>query len=53
VTRAAARQIIAAEVERLIALLDQIDGDPDFEPETDLGADDLGEREGETFLEAA
>lgn len=52
-TRRAARNLIAAEVERLIGLLDLIDGDPDLEPEQDLGADDLGEREGETFMELA
>ncbi|YBV97938.1 hypothetical protein M1D80_14115 [Phyllobacteriaceae bacterium JZ32] len=27
------RQAIAAEIERLIGLLDEIDGDPDYEPE--------------------
>ncbi|PRD40425.1 hypothetical protein C5748_26990 [Phyllobacterium phragmitis] len=27
------RQAISAEIERLIGLLDKIDGDPDFEPE--------------------
>ena len=30
------RQQIEDEIERLIALLDQVDGDPDFEPETEL-----------------
>ena len=48
-----ARDIIAAEIERLIGLLDVIDGDADFEPEADCGADDVGERDGDCWLERA
>ncbi|MFC3579101.1 hypothetical protein [Sphingomonas hylomeconis] len=33
----------------LIDLLDELDGDPDFEPEQDTGADDRGEPAGLTF----
>lgn len=29
------RTLIAIEIERLIGLLDALDGDPDFEPDTD------------------
>jgi hypothetical protein len=47
------RAIIAAEIERLIDLLDWIDGDADFEPDIDCGADDIGEVEGDTFMERA
>jgi hypothetical protein len=35
------RADIEAEIERLIAFLDACDGDPDLEPETDMGGDDL------------
>ena len=34
---------IGAEIERLIAVLDAIHGDPDLEAEIDYGADDVGE----------
>lgn len=37
------REQIEDEIERLLALLDADDGDPDLEPEEDCGADDLGE----------
>lgn len=47
------RQAIEAEIERLIDLLDVVDGDADLEPEIDIGADDLGERPGDTFMELA
>lgn len=47
------RRTIEDEIERLIALLDAVDGDPDLEPEIDTGADERGEIEGETFLEMA
>ena len=47
------RETIEHEIERLIALLDAADGDPDLEVETDIGADDLGERPGDTFMELA
>jgi hypothetical protein len=30
-------------IDGLIGMLDARDGDPDFEPEQDIGADDLGE----------
>ena len=45
------RDAIADEIERLIALLDAMDGDPDLEPEDDTGADDVGEREGDCWRE--
>src|SRR3546814_8673617 len=45
------RDRIAARIERLINLLDQFDGDPDYEPETDCGPDDVGELSGETWLD--
>lgn len=35
------RYAIEAQIEALIALLDADDGDPDFEPEDDLGIDDM------------
>ena len=50
-----ARSAIEAEVERLIAILDWLDGDPDAEPE-DCGGEcpaDLGEREGDCWREVA
>lgn len=49
----AQRRAIEDEIERLIALLDVADGDPDFEPEIDVAADDIGEREGDAFLDLA
>lgn len=47
------RADLEALIERAIDLLDRLDGDADLEPEQDVAADDLGEREGDTFLEAA
>ncbi|HEX5183610.1 MAG TPA: hypothetical protein VFW19_10725 [Allosphingosinicella sp.] len=49
------RAAIEAEVDRLIAILDWLDGDRDLEPEDCRGEcpDDVGEREGETWLSAA
>jgi len=41
--------LIESAIEALIGLLDVIDGDADSEP----GADDLGEREGDSFMEPA
>jgi len=49
-TRAERRKLEAA-VEAAIELLDQLDGDTDLEAEEDISADDLGEREGDTWLE--
>jgi hypothetical protein len=51
----ALRTAVEAEIERLISLLDRIDGDPDFEAEDCSGEcpDDLGEAPGETFMEVA
>jgi hypothetical protein len=43
------RDIIAAEVERLVDMLDRIDGDPDFEIEIDIGGDEPGEPEGHSW----
>lgn len=45
------RDRIAARVERLINLLDQFDGDPDYEPEEDCGPDDFGEPRDVTWLD--
>ena len=45
-----ARQIIEAEIERLIDMLDRIDGDADLELEMDVGADDHGEPDGAVLL---
>lgn len=47
------RDTIADVVEAMIALLDQLDGDTDLEPEHDVGADDAGEREGDALRDAA
>jgi hypothetical protein len=47
------RASLEAAIEAAIALLDRLDGDTDLEPETDTSADDAGEREGDTFREAA
>lgn len=42
---ASSRQVIEAEIERLIDLLDLVDGDADLEPEQDCCTDDLGEHD--------
>lgn len=46
------RAQIEACIDRLIAVLDAMDGDPDFEAEFDHGPDDLGEPANMTFLAA-
>jgi len=48
-----AREIIEAEIERLIGVLDLIDGDADLEAEMDVGADDHGEPDGAVLLDLA
>lgn len=45
------RPAIEAAIEALIGVLDLLDGDTDQEPEIDTGADDVGERCGDTFME--
>jgi hypothetical protein len=40
-------------IDSAIDTLDILDGDPDLEAEFDFGADDVGEREGDTFMGAA
>jgi hypothetical protein len=47
------RARLEAAIEWAITLLDQIDGDTDLEPDQDCSADDLGEREGDTWLSVA
>jgi vacuolar-type H+-ATPase subunit E/Vma4 len=47
------RTTLEAAIEAAISLLGRIDGDPDLETQTDTCPDDLGERCGDTFLEAA
>jgi hypothetical protein len=46
-----ARATIERAVEALINLLDELDGDPDAEPEHDISADDLGETPGQAFVD--
>lgn len=41
------RQSLEQHIERMIALLDQLDGDPDLEPDEDLEPDNDNEAQGD------
>jgi hypothetical protein len=45
------RRAIEDAIEALIALLDDMDGDADREPELDASADDFGEVPGDTWMQ--
>lgn len=48
-----ARQRIGERIERLIALLDAIDGDAELEADEDFGGGEAGEEEGRSWRDAA